>query len=365
MISKSKLKNLIDELKNYRANATVLLSLYIPPEYPISKVMQQLVEEYGTADNIKTKKTRQDVKSAISRAMEALKNYRKTPENGLVIFSGNVSNDPGKDDVRIWVIEPPEPVTVRIYRTEKYFITGPLEEILENRDVYGIVIVEKDQATIGLLSGKRLILLEELTAQVPGKTRAGGQSARRYERLREQAVHEFFKRLGEHLKDAFLPYIEKNRLKGIIIGGPAYAKEDFLAGDYIDYRLRDRIIGLVDTSYQGEYGLREVLERSESILKEHEYIIERRLVEDFIRRVVTGDNKVAYGRNEIERAIEWGAIDVLLISEDNPEIERFKVLGNEYGFDVFVVSKETEEGQRFKSFGGLGAILRFPISGQN
>lgn len=361
-MDKEELKKLIEEFEKYRAPATVLLSLYIPPEYPISNVMQQLVEEYGTADNIKTKSTKQDVKAAISRAMEALKKYKKVPENGLVIFAGNVSNNPSKSDVRLWVIEPPEPVPVRIYRTEKSFVLEPLKEIVENKDVYGILIVEKDHGTIGILSGKNLMVLDEVSAQVPGKTRAGGQSARRYERLREQAVHEFFKRFADHAKKALLPYYESGKLKGIIVGGPAYAKEDFIEGDYLDYRLRDSIIGTVDTSYQGEYGLREVIERSEEILKNHEYLEERRLVEEFIRRVVTGDNRVAYGERDVDRAMEWGAVDTLLVSEDYPELEKYKKLSDEYGFRLFIVSRETEEGERFRSFGGLGALLRFPLS---
>ena len=176
MLDKRGLKRPVEELEEYRAGTTVLLSLYVPPDYPLPKVMQQLVEEYGTADNIKTKKTKQDVKSAIARAMEALKNYRKTPENGLVIFSGNVSNDLSKTDVRLWVIEPPEPVSVRIYRTDKRFILEPLKEMLDDVDVYGIIIVEKDRGTVGLLKGRRLLLLDEVEGQVPGKTRAGGRA---------------------------------------------------------------------------------------------------------------------------------------------------------------------------------------------
>jgi len=361
-MEKDELKKLIGELERYSTPATTLLSLYIPPEYPLGKVMQQLREEYGTASNIKTKKTQLDVQTALSRAMEALKNYNKTPQNGLVIFAGNVSDNPSKDDYRLWVLEPPEPVPIRLYRTAKKFILDPLRDMVEDKDAYGIIIVEKDAATLGLLRGRSLEVLEELSAQVPGKTRAGGQSARRYERLREQAVHEFFKRLAEHAKNQYLPLIESGHLKGIIIAGPAYAKEDFLKGDYLDYRIRDRIIGTVDTSYQGDYGLKEVVERAENLLKETEYMRERKLVEEFIRRVVKGDRLVTYGKREVMRAAEAGAVEVALVAEELEDVaKQLEKYTKEYGFEVFRISRETEEGERFRAFGGVGALLRFPV----
>ena len=179
--------------------------------------------------------------------------------------------------------------------------------------------------------------------------------------MREQAVHEFFKRFGGHVNEALMPYFESGKLVGVIVGGPAYAKEDFIEGEYLDYRLKGKIIGLVDTSYQGEYGLREVVERAKDLLRENEYVRERELVEEFIRRVVKGDERVVYGVKEVERAIEWGAVEVLLISEDRDDVEEYLKTSEEAGFDVFVVSGETDEGRRFKAFGGLGALLRFPI----
>lgn len=357
------LKKLIEELEKYSAPATTLLSLYIPPDYPIGKVMQQLREEYGTAANIKTKKTQQDVQTALSRAMEVLKNYNKTPKNGLVVFAGNVSDNPSKDDYRLWILEPPEPVPIRLYRTEKKFVLEPLRDMVEDKDAYGFIIVEKDAATLGLLRGKRLEVVEELSAQVPGKTKAGGQSARRYERLREQAVHEFFKRLAEHARERFLPLIEAGHLRGIILAGPAYAKEDFLKGDYLDYRIRDKIIGTVDTSYQGEYGLKEAAERAEEILRETEYMKERELVEEFIRRVVKGDKLVTYGKRETLYATQIGAVEKALVAEEMEDVIReLEKYAKDYGFEVYRISRDTEEGERFRAFGGIGALLRYPIS---
>jgi len=405
------LKKRVEELKKYRGRATELVSIYIPNGYDINKVMQQLREEYGTAQNIKSKSTRKNVLGALERAMQHLKLYRQTPENGLALFVGNVSEQEGVSDIKLWAIVPPEPLRIRLYRCDQTFVTEPLEEMLRVKDAYGLITVEKNEATIGILRGKRIELIDDLTSNVPGKTRAGGQSARRYERIREQETHEFMKRIAEHANRAFLPLLERGELRGIIVGGPGPTKEDFIEGDYLHHELRKRIIGVVDISYSGEYGLRELVEKASDILKDQEAVREKKLIQEFFRHLVKDTGMITYGEKEVRKALELGAVDTLLISEGYDRVrvrakcnncgwEEVKTMGEaefqaykkrlthcprcgsqnisfekwdvaeelikmaeEAGSNVEVISLDTEEGQQFyKAFGGLAAILRYKIS---
>ena len=404
------LKKKVEELKKFRGRATELVSLYIPAGYDLNKVMQQLREEYGTAQNIKSKSTRKNVLGALERAMQHLKLYKHTPPTGLALFVGNVSEQEGVSDIRVFAIVPPEPLNVRLYRCDQTFITEPLEEMLRVKEAYGLITVEKNEATIGILRGKRIEVVDELTSNVPGKTRAGGQSARRYERIREQETHEFMKRIGEHANKVFLPLLEKGELKGIIIGGPGPTKEEFVEGDYLHHELRKKVIGVVDISYHGEYGLRELVEKASDILSEHEAIREKKLVQDFFRHLVKDTGLIAYGEKEVRKALELGAADTLLISEgydkvrvkakcnncgweelktmseqefevykkkvktcpkcgsQNIDFEKWDVaeelikMAEEIGANVEIISLDTEEGQQFyKAFGGLGAFLRYKL----
>ena len=88
------------------------------------------------------------------------------------------------------------------------------EEMIREKDTYGILLVDSSAATLATLQGRRLKIVREMTSGVPGKTRAGGQSARRYERLREMRLQEYFTRVGEHANGMFLPVED---LKGLII----------------------------------------------------------------------------------------------------------------------------------------------------
>src|SRR5207237_954733 len=80
---------------------------------------------------------------------------------------------------------------------------------------------------------------KHLQSQVPSKHRMGGQSARRFERGHDIAVHEWYKKIGELSTEAFL---NRPEIKGIIIGGPGYSKEEFATGDFVHHELKKKII---------------------------------------------------------------------------------------------------------------------------
>ena len=98
--------------------------------------------------------------------------------------------------------------------------------MIADHDVYGIAVIDRNEATIATLKGKKIDVVAHLTSGVPGKHKAGGQSQRRFDRVIENLAHEFLKRIGDHMNDEFLPI--KKDLKGVILGGPGYTKRSWL-----------------------------------------------------------------------------------------------------------------------------------------
>jgi len=359
-IGKRELALLLPELKKWSAPATVLLSLYIPPGRPLSDVMQLLRQEHSISDNIKLKKTRQAVQRALSAAMDRLTMIRKIPPNGLVLFCGE-NMDTG--DFACYVFSPPEKVPVFFYRTDKFFHTEWLEEMIEERDVVGILIIERDQATIGILKGAQLQILEELSDYVPGKHKMGGQSQRRFDRIIEQMVENFFKRVGEHANRQLLPYLEKGKLKGLIVAGPGYAKRDFVKGGYLDYRLQNLISKkLVDVAYQGEQGLKEAVMKAVDVVQTQFYRDAVMALEEFKVNLAKNTGMLVYGENDVKRALEMGMVKILLIHEDRKDLEKWKNLGEDMGAKVIILPSSIPEAEWFKNvFSGLAGILRYRI----
>src|SRR3990167_7264249 len=150
------LRKFINELSSIRGRHTELVSVYIPTGYDIIKIQQHLAQEQGTASNIKDKTNRLNVQTSLERMIRHLRLYTKTPENGLAAFAGNIASQEGKQDIKVWSIEPPVPVTIRLYRCDHIFVLEPLEGMMLINEVYGLLVLDNRESTIGLLKGKSI-----------------------------------------------------------------------------------------------------------------------------------------------------------------------------------------------------------------
>jgi len=413
-LSRHRLKKTLEVLASKEGRGTELISLYIPPERQIHEVMANLREEHGTASNIKSRTTRKNVQDAIERVMQRLKLFKQPPPTGLVIFCGAIpQNGLGSERMETYVLVPPKPINVYFYRCDSRFHIEPLMELFREKETYGIIIIDVNEATIATLQGRRMEVIKELTSGIPGKHRAGGQSARRFERIREAAVNDYFKRVGGHANEIFSQITD---LKGIIIGGPGPTKYDFEKGEYLNYMLKGKIIATLDTSYVGRTGVKEIIEKSGEILRGVRYAEEKKIVQRFLYEIGHDTGMAAYGEDEVRRNLKEGLVDTLLLTErlnltyfkfkcktcgysedrilDNSEAAKIggdtsqmqcpKCLNSTFTFEekkdlqdmlideaeksgvnVEIISTETEEGVMLKeSFGGIAAVLRYRKTGQ-
>ncbi|MBI5158726.1 hypothetical protein HY992_01260 [Candidatus Micrarchaeota archaeon] len=173
--AKYSLRKQMRKLAEVRGSGTELISVYIPPKYPIAEVSNKLKNEYGQAANIKSKGTRTNVLSALEKIMHYLKMFREPPENGIAIFCGNISSEPGKPDVELFSVVPHEPVNVQTYRCDSVFFLEPLEYMLEAKDSYGLVVMDGRDATVALLKGKVTKIIKRIHSLAHGKHHKGGQ----------------------------------------------------------------------------------------------------------------------------------------------------------------------------------------------
>ncbi|MDR1721708.1 MAG: peptide chain release factor aRF-1 [Methanobrevibacter sp.] len=398
-------KRTLGELSEKKGRGTELVSVYIPPDKLLSDVSKHMREEYGQSANIKSKQTRKNVQSAIEVIIQRLRLFPKPPENGLVLFVGMIpKGGPGTEKMETYVFEPPESIQTYTYHCNSEFYLEPLQYMMDSKEIYGVTVLDRNEATIATLKGKRIDIIKHLTSGVPGKHKAGGQSQRRFDRLIDEAAHNFRKRIGHYMDEAFLPI---EGLNGILVGGPGHTKEEFLKGDYLNYELQNKVIASVDTSYTGEFGIREVIDKSSDVLEEIDVMKEKQLVKRFFQELIHEKGLAAYGEAEISKYLEMGAVDVLLVSEglehdrhylkclncgheaqitvkdnivdenkmvctkcneqlklveEKKLVDHFVELADEFDTDVEIISTDTEEGtQLLNAFGGIAAILRYRV----
>jgi peptide chain release factor subunit 1 len=411
-LSKFRLKKSLGVLESKRGQHTELVSLYIPSDRQISDVLNSLRQELGTASNIKSKTTRKNVQDAIESTIQRVKLFARPPSTGLAVFSGAIpQNGPGSERMEVYVVIPPEPINIYYYRCDSHFHVQPLKEMLKEKESYGLLVMDGSGAAFATLRGDNLEIVRKITSGISGKHRAGGQSARRFERLREAEVNEYFKRVGKYANEIFL---EIPDLKGIIMGGPGPTKYDFEKEELLQYTLKDKILTTVDTAYIGEQGIEEIVAKSSDILQEVRYFEEKNLVQQFLYEIGHDTGLATYGEAAVRRSLEIGSVRLLILSEDLDKIrvtikctacgfeeertatkktiseieseidgkpcpkcsvpnlqivekkdliEELVDLVDKSGAQVEIVSSKTEEGVALKkSFGGIAAILRYKQS---
>lgn len=308
------LKRKIEELKDCKGKHTELISLYVPPNKQIFDVTSYLKNELSESQNIKSKTTRKNVLSAIESIISRLKSYKNPPQNGLVFFVGHKSIGSDQTSMVAFVIEPPMPFKTFIYRCDSLFHLQPLEEMLTEKEIYGLILIDRRECTVGLLKGSRIDMLKYMTSQVPGKHGRGGQSQRRFERLTEIAAHEWFVKCGDKISEIF---IDNEEIKGIFVGGPGPTKKYFIEEKYLQYTIQDKIVEIFDTGYTDEFGLRELVSRASETMINLEISKEKLAMKKFLKEVTKTQKSLAiYGETHIRRALEMGAIDLLLLSDN-------------------------------------------------
>jgi peptide chain release factor subunit 1 len=400
-------KRTLEELGEYRGQGTTLVTLYVPPTRQLSDVAFMVRNEVGQASNIKSKQTQDAVVSALTSIAARLKNYKATPPNGLAIFVGEVNIGGNKTDFVAQFIEPPVPVSTYQYRCESTFNLEPLKSMGQVENSYGLMILDRKECSMGFLRGKAITPVYTRTSLVPSKHGRGGQSAQRFERLIEIAAHEWFTQCAEKATEIFL----HAEIKALLLGGPGPTKEFFAREDYLHHELRKKLYPqFFDTGYtDDDQGLKEMVENAGAAIEEIGRMQDRKLMQQFLRETAKTDAGLGtYGEAEVRKALEAGAVEHLMLSENLRKwrltftnrqtgevvqksvpalqldeaisetskkwggnqtevvkkdlIEELSDLAEASGTNVHIVSAASEEGGiLMNAFGGIVALLRYKL----
>ena len=405
-----KIRKILDELTQQEGHGTELITVYIPKNKQLHEVITNLREEQGTADNIKSDLTRTHVVDSLSKVLQRLKLYKKTPERGLVIFCGALPREgggpPGSEVVKAFEIDPPKDLTTFLYRCDDHFHVDILKDMLKDDNMIGILAIDAKDAGWGLLHGDKIEVLKETGSGVAGKHRQGGQSAKRFQKLREMELQYYFNRVANITREYF---IDIYPIKGLIISGPGPTKEDFINNNYLEYRLQNMIISTIDASYSGSEGIREAFAKSSEILSDFRMVEEKKIVEKLFQQINSNTGLGSYGLKEVLEMLKNNIADTVIVTDDtelyrletickrcnnavDEIVERIKVIprktelknnpcpncksmdnetsqqdlidyialiGSQTGAKIEVISGNTEHGMMLASLGKIGSILRY------
>jgi len=257
-----------------------------------------------------------------------------------------------------------------------------LSEMIIEYNTFGYIIIDGKETVYATVSGSQKKILAKITVELPKKHNKGGQSALRFARLREESIHNYITKVCEKANDLFI--INDNiMVSKIILAGSADLKTHIEKHKKLDDRLNNIIIAKLDIAYGGINGLNQAINASIEIINDFKLQKEKNILHEFYQHIAKDTNKIIYGINSIMSYFKDGIIEKIIVNEnieyyankdkiwkkDVPLDEDFIELldylieeSEKYGIELISVSENTSLGDQFiKGFGGLGAILHYPL----
>jgi peptide chain release factor subunit 1 len=256
------------------------------------------------------------------------------------------------------------------------------------RERFGFIVIGGRRCALGLVCGEVQKVLEAFNVDLPRKHGMGGQSARRFQRIADEARHNLRRLVGECARRRFLTDGNPN-VTGIVLAGCAQLKNQMERSDLLGDRLQRLVIQVVDVAYDGEPGFMEAVKKSRHLLHDVASIREQQSLEGLFGAAGRGEN-CAFGVRETMVCWEYRGISVLYVSRevkmdrvvkrdgeviyvgrDEAVVEAVERVGlvdwvidhhKEIGCELVLVGGQTAEGAQFmKAFGGIAAMLRIPL----
>ena len=347
----------LDRLSTASADRDVLVTLAVPPDRSIGDARQPIETDYAESTTLDEQSAPKPLVKALEDVRSRLNEYEEVPEGGLALYAGVVDGDlvtATLDDLPVTIDE-------GAYEHANEFDLEPIADVTGPDATYGLLVVERGGAALGRLHGDGVEPIETFDSDVPGKSSAGGQSAERFERDRERQKRDFFDEVAERAR---LEFVEGEPVDGVLLGGTTGTVEDFRDEADLDHRLADDLIGEFAVEYATEQGLRQLAERGEEAIDERDRNDVREPLETFFEGLQDDEVPVAYGREEVDDALAYDAVETLLLSTalEGPQLQELGDRAIDQGGETVVVPDDFADGERFReAFDGLGALLRFPI----
>lgn len=369
MSDETSLSERIEAVSAAEADGEQLVSVAVQPDDSLEATRQRIEADHAEAEYLDVREEmRQPLKRAIEEAKRVLHQYDETPANGLAVYVGVV----GGDFVTYVFDELPDPVASSTYGYANEFDTDPIAPSVPGTDTYGLLVVTREEAVLGRYDGTNIATVETVSTDVPSKQAAEERNEDRFQGRSEERRKEFFEEIGDAVERAFLAgplELEEPEeggreptVSGLLLGGSEVVVERFRNDDPLPDPLADSLAGPFDVEYASEPGLRQLVDAAEAAgdLDETDA---RDSLDRFLHALDEGDPAVG-GREDVERALEYDAVDTLLLLDSLPpeDAQELEERALESGADTVVVPEDIERADQLRvAFDGLGALLRYPI----
>ncbi len=204
-----------------------------------------------------------------------------------------------------------------------------------------------------------LFMLREYGTEEKGKVFAFGGG--KYTDERKDVKNKYFGEIHDLLK--------RLDAEKIIVAGTGFEPDNFTR--YIsekDQLLFKKVI-LKKTGWTGKSAILELVNSGaiDEVAKESRFADEAKVIENLIREISSPAKKAAKGHAEVQKALEVGAVQMLMVLDtnlfnDRARTEALLEQAEKFNSKIMIISHENDAAAKLAAFGGVAALLRFSVS---
>ena len=190
-----------------------------------------------------------------------------------------------------------------VYIASKKPFVKPFRDILKSNYQVILVILDNKSARIQHMQGDKILTEQRLSINLQGRHKKGGQSQKRFLRARQTFIQGFFKRIAKKIEN-----LDSNDVEILFIGGIGTAKIEF--HDELNSELKKKCRFIEGISFGTN-----INEQNKKIIK-HLYDYRKKHVLEVTAKFESAvkDGLVLRNNSRIQKALERGAVDTLLVS---------------------------------------------------
>lgn len=233
------------------------------------------------------------------------------------------------------------------YRCDNKFHLDEILEMYEEEDKFGVVLVSGETCRIYTVikSGDHTQIKEEKSAQVHQLKghKKGGQSAPRFQRLRDENEEAQIKKVAEHMVNAYWNHeLSSVTVSGILIGGPAEFKNKVREHPLIKQFFEPAIVGVVTTGSIDDKLVDKVYYDNKDLFVNMKDKESQRIISEIEKLIERSDDKLIFGLNEARENLAMCLLDKLVISNTVPENDKRSLINlNTYGCKLHQVDSSS------------------------
>ena len=163
-----------------------------------------------------------------------------------------------------------------------------------------------------------------------------------------------------------IEFLVSRKEERILVAGPGFAKEELHKLISSNPGLSGKEVYLSSASNVEQTGINELVRRGDirKLVGSLKMAEEREFLDIFLKNLGKDNGLSAYGEKSVARALDYGAVETLAVSEDlvySPTVEELLSKAENLRAKVIFFERESENYETLKNFGGIAANLRFRV----